>query len=53
MLLKKYSFLTVLCLSLSAIVFLSGCGVKPSRLDPPPGAEDSEFPNTYPSSVEG
>lgn len=27
---------------------LTGCGVKPPRLSPPDGYEDSTFPNTYP-----
>lgn len=27
---------------------LSGCGVKPPRLSPPAGHEDSTFPHTYP-----
>jgi|GEM_PF-2451616 len=27
---------------------LTGCGVKPARLSPPEGHEDSTFPNTYP-----
>jgi hypothetical protein len=27
---------------------LCACGKKPNQLDPPPGAEDSTFPRTYP-----
>lgn len=27
---------------------LTGCGVKPDRLSPPAGTEDSTFPRTYP-----
>ena len=27
---------------------LSGCGIKPSSVDPPPGAENLKFPRTYP-----
>jgi len=33
-------------LSLSAT--LSGCGIKPGSVEPPPGAEDRVFPRTYP-----
>ncbi len=29
-------------------IILGGCGVKPNRVDPPVGAEQSEFPRTYP-----
>lgn len=29
-------------------ILLSGCGVKPARLSPPAGAEDTQFPRTYP-----
>ncbi|QQG37488.1 MAG: hypothetical protein HYS17_08770 [Micavibrio aeruginosavorus] len=27
---------------------LCGCGVKPDSLSPPPGAEETVFPRTYP-----
>jgi len=27
---------------------LAGCGIKPGRVAPPPGAEEIEFPRTYP-----
>lgn len=27
---------------------LTGCGVKPSTLSPPPGADERNFPRTYP-----
>jgi len=27
---------------------LSGCGIKPDSLEPPPGAEEKVFPRTYP-----
>lgn len=53
MLPKRYPTIAALCLTFTALMVLSGCGVKPSRLDPPPGAEDRTFPNTYPSSVDG
>ncbi len=29
-------------------ITLAGCGVKPSTLSPPPGAENETFPRTYP-----
>ncbi len=29
-------------------ILLAGCGVKPARLSPPPGSEDTSFPRTYP-----
>lgn len=29
-------------------ILLSGCGVKPARLSPPSGSEDTPFPRTYP-----
>ena len=29
---------------------LTGCGVKPSTLSAPPGAEDEVFPRTYPDT---
>lgn len=28
---------------------LGGCGIKPESVDPPPGAEDTVFPATYPA----
>lgn len=27
---------------------LTGCGIKPGSVEPPPGAEDRVFPRTYP-----
>ena len=27
---------------------LGACGIKPSRVEPPAGAEDTRFPATYP-----
>lgn len=35
-------------LSLCVILTLTGCGVKPSDVDPPQGEERDEFPRTYP-----
>lgn len=29
-------------------ILLTGCGVKPGRLSPPAGSEESHFPRTYP-----
>lgn len=37
--------LTILLLSLP----LSGCGIRPSMVDAPPGAEKLTFPRTYPA----
>ncbi|MCB1783480.1 MAG: hypothetical protein KDI13_05740 [Alphaproteobacteria bacterium] len=31
-----------------ATLGLSACGIKPSHVDPPAGAEDVTFPRTYP-----
>lgn len=28
---------------------LAACGVKPSKVSPPPGGEQSGFPHTYPN----
>lgn len=33
---------------LVAAAMLAGCGVKPSRVDPPPGTGKDTFPHTYP-----
>ncbi|MGH1376552.1 MAG: hypothetical protein ACRBCK_09410 [Alphaproteobacteria bacterium] len=30
-------------------ISLSACGIKPPYVDPPAGAEHTEFPRTYPS----
>ena len=39
----------ILITALAAICLLvSACGVKPGRVDPPEGAEDSGFPHQYP-----
>lgn len=31
---------------------LAACGVKPGFVDPPEGAEDAVYPQTYPTSIE-
>ncbi|MBK9584702.1 MAG: hypothetical protein KA099_03740 [Alphaproteobacteria bacterium] len=31
------------------LILLAGCGIKPNHVDPPEGAEESTFPNVYPS----
>ncbi len=31
-----------------SVSLLSGCGIKPKDVDPPEGAEESTFPQTYP-----
>ncbi|MBU6475320.1 MAG: hypothetical protein KGQ70_05090 [Alphaproteobacteria bacterium] len=37
------------CLALTgALSLLGGCGIKPSRLSPPPGAQKSDYPRVYP-----
>ena len=41
---KAFILLALTCLTLAA------CGVKPGDVDPPPGAEGSTFPHTYPAS---
>jgi hypothetical protein len=40
------SFCLVLALALAAAV--GGCGIKPSKLSPPPGVQKDSFPKTYP-----
>ena len=37
--------LALMCIAL----LLSGCGIKPSHVEPPNGAENSTFPNVYPN----
>ncbi len=44
LLLPASSALLVIC-----VVLLAGCGIKPNHVDPPEGAEESTFPNVYPS----
>lgn len=36
--------------ALLATLLIAACGIKPSKLDPPPGAENTPFPKTYPST---
>ena len=40
-------FIPVLVLSVAAIA-VTGCGKKPSFVDPPQGREADRFPHTYP-----
>jgi len=40
--------LTVLSLSLLALVTVSGCGIKPGKVSPPPGVSKDTYPQTYP-----
>lgn len=40
---------TALSLLLALIVFLPGCGIRPGDVSPPPQAEPSGFPHTYPA----
>jgi hypothetical protein len=35
-------------LSLCLALLLAGCGVKPSKVDPPAGVTHDTFPKTYP-----
>ena len=44
---KHYIYTIFLCVN---ILMLSACGVKPSHVDPPEGAEHSQFPRTYPDT---
>ena len=39
--------ITIISLCL-AMALLSACGIKPSRVDPPPGTGKDQFPRTYP-----
>ncbi len=38
-----------LTLALLATLLMTGCGIKPKHLEPPPGGEKSDFPRTYPT----
>ena len=29
-------------------ITMAACGIKPSKVDPPPGAEDVVYPSSYP-----
>lgn len=49
---QKATSLFLMGLFLAAGLSLNACGVKPSRLDPPSGNENSTFPNTYPNENE-
>jgi hypothetical protein len=43
------------CFSASLLLLsmlTAACGVKPSHVDPPPGAENTDFPRTYPAPDE-
>ncbi|MCB1556019.1 MAG: hypothetical protein KDJ15_01770 [Alphaproteobacteria bacterium] len=45
---RQIALYSLLCLAVS--IPLSGCGVKPTSLDPPPGSAGGEdFPHTYPA----
>jgi hypothetical protein len=48
---KNALFLAISLLSLP----VSGCGIRPGEVDPPPGVEKHAFPRTYPdpSTVDG
>lgn len=43
---SRTALLTASLLALS--MALGACGVKPSQVEPPPGAEENHFPATYP-----
>lgn len=43
---RKYG----LWLALLATVLMTSCGIKPNKLEPPPGSKESGFPRTYPQS---
>ncbi len=38
----------IIVLSLCVAVLLTGCGVKPAKVDPPPGVKKDSFPAVYP-----
>ena len=38
----------IIVLSLCATLLLAGCGVKPTKVDPPPGITHDSFPKVYP-----
>jgi uncharacterized protein YceK len=38
-----------IAICLCVMGLLSGCGVKPSHVDPPPGVKVDTFPKTYPN----
>ncbi|MDP7142494.1 MAG: hypothetical protein QF692_04510 [Alphaproteobacteria bacterium] len=37
-----------LSFAMTCILGIAACGIKPQDLDPPAGAEDTTFPQTYP-----
>jgi len=41
--------LTVLSFCLAAALVLGGCGIKPGKVDAPPGVQKDSFPKTYPA----
>ena len=46
---RIFSRLVLLTASLLALsMTVSACGIKPSRVSPPAGEEDTRFPATYP-----
>lgn len=38
----------ITAISLCMAMLLTGCGVKPSHVDPPAGVQKDTFPQTYP-----
>ncbi len=38
----------LLSVGVALTLCLNGCGIKPSQVDPPSGADKSTFPKTYP-----
>ncbi|HQX26513.1 MAG TPA: hypothetical protein PKX38_01095 [Alphaproteobacteria bacterium] len=38
---------TILAISMA---LLAGCGIKPSHVDPPEGANEGDFPRVYPDT---
>jgi predicted small lipoprotein YifL len=43
---KHYLLLITLCFVMSSA--LTACGIKPGKLMPPPGSEETNFPREYP-----
>ena len=42
---------SALCFTVGLLLLsmsVAACGIKPGHVDPPPGAEDTVFPRTYP-----
>jgi hypothetical protein len=42
---RKYGLWITL---LATTAMIAGCGIKPGRLDQPPGTEPNDFPRDYP-----